>query len=52
MSRDWVADCVEIMHEAYAAVRMYLFIHHVSCDYHVISRMQWCLWEVVIRQVK
>lgn len=30
ISRDWVADCVEIMHEAYYAVSSYIYASHVT----------------------
>ena len=31
ISRDWIADCVEIMHEAYAAVSKYMIHPGVCC---------------------
>lgn len=55
ISRDWVADCVEIMHEAYAAVGLFCVNGCVPwCLVTVmwsLGRMVWYHWEAVTRQV-
>jgi len=41
ISRDWIADCVEIMHEAYAAVSKYMVLPIICCHGY-ISYVSYC----------
>jgi len=39
ISRDWIADCVEIMHEAYAAVSKYMVLPSICCRGYISYRV-------------
>ena len=52
ISRDWIADCVEIMHEAYSAVsNAYINIVSVCTMILCVYRMLWSVLVGVIKQV-